>query len=73
MSGSSTSTDPWMTRSNLLKPDQPQVAAVLKTAKEQLQEGMDAIAFQHKLIRLADSSECGWGAVDEYLKTSTRT
>jgi len=29
---------------------------------------MDAIAFQQKLIRLADSSECGWGVVDEYLK-----
>jgi len=56
-----------------LKPDQPQAAAVLKTAKEQLQEGMDAIPFQQKLIRLADSSECGWGAVDEYLKEDIDT
>ena len=29
---------------------------------------MDAIAFQLKLIRLADSLECDWGAVNEYLK-----
>jgi len=30
----------------------------------QLQEGGDAIVMQQKLSRLADSSECGWGAVD---------
>jgi len=27
----------------------------------------------HSLVQLADSSECGWGAVDEYLKEGIHT
>ncbi|XP_065920317.1 uncharacterized protein [Dysidea avara] len=56
-----------------LKPEQPQAASVLKNAREQLQEGVHAIAAQQKLIRLADSSDCGWGAVEEYLKEEIAT
>jgi len=36
-----------------------QAATILKTVKGQLQEGVDAIVMQQKLIHLADSSECG--------------
>ena len=42
-----------------LKPEQCQAATILKTVKGQLQEGADTIVMQQKLIRLADSSECG--------------
>ena len=51
-----------------IKPEQPQAAAILKTAKEQLEEGMQAITDRQKLIRFADRSQYGWGAVEEYLQ-----
>ena len=51
-----------------LKPEQPQAAVILKMAKEQLEEGMQAITDRQKLIRFADRSQYGWGAVEEYLQ-----
>ena len=56
-----------------LKPEQPQAASILKKAREQLQKGVDVIVTQQKLIRLADTSDCGWGAVEEYLKEEIAT
>ena len=40
----------------------------LDQAKAELQEGMQAITQRQKLIRLADRSEFGWDAVNEYKK-----
>ena len=51
-----------------LKPEQPQAAAILKTAKEQLEESMKAIMERQKLICFADRSQYGWGVVEEYLQ-----
>ena len=55
-----------------LKPEQSQAAAILKSAKEQLQEGSKAIAEWQKLIRFADRSEYGWGAVEEDLASNEK-
>jgi len=40
--------------------------AVIEKAKEELQEGATALADHQKMIRLANSSENGWGMVKEY-------
>ena len=40
----------------------------LDDAKKELEEGMQFIAQRQKLIRLADRSEYGWDAVNEYEK-----
>ena len=37
-------------------------------AKQKIAEGLDIVKQRQKLIRLADSSEAGWRAVDEYVK-----
>ena len=51
-----------------LKPKQPQAVAILKTAKEQLEESMKAIMERQKLICFVNCSQYGWGAVEEYLQ-----
>ena len=38
----------------------------LDNATKELKEGVDAILVRQKLIRLADRSEFGWDAVNEY-------
>ena len=42
--------------------------AILKTAKEQLEEDMQAITDRQKLICFVDCSQYGWGAVEENLQ-----
>ena len=42
--------------------------AALEEAKKKLEEGIQAISQRQKLIRLADRSEFGWDAVNEYEK-----
>ena len=39
---------------------------IIDKAKEELEEGAAALADRQKMIRLADTSENGWGAVAEY-------
>ena len=44
---------------------------ILKSAKEQLQEGTKTIAERQKLIRLADRSDYGWQLVETYQQADT--
>lgn len=37
-------------------------------AKQKIAEGLDTVKQRQELIRLPDSSEAGWRAVDEYVK-----
>jgi hypothetical protein len=36
-------------------------------AKQKISEGVELVKSRQKLVRLADSSEAGWRAVDEYI------
>ena len=49
-----------------IKPTAAQDTAILKSAKEQLQQGTKAISERQKLIRLADRSDYGWQLVEAY-------
>ena len=49
-----------------VKPMGAQDTAMLKSAKEQLQQGTKTISERQKLIRLADRSEYGWQLVEAY-------
>ena len=49
-----------------IKPTVAQYTAILKSAKEQLQQSTKAISECQKLIRLADRSEYGWQLVEAY-------
>ncbi|XP_062570680.1 uncharacterized protein LOC134232710 [Saccostrea cucullata] len=40
----------------------------IEDAQRKIAEGVDIIKHRQKLIKLADSSEAGWKAVDEYVK-----
>ena len=40
--------------------------AIIQKVKEELQEGAASLLDRQKMIRLADTSENGWGAVAEY-------
>lgn len=40
----------------------------VQSAQRNIAEGLDIIKNRQKLIKLADSSEAGWRAVDEYTK-----
>lgn len=37
-------------------------------AKEKISKSLDLVKHRQKLIRLLDSSQAGWRAVDEYVK-----
>ena len=45
-------------------PREMQETPGLKSAVEELQEGMKALRTRQKLIRLADCSDLGWAVVD---------
>ena len=49
-------------------PANPKDKEALDNAAKELKEGVDAVTLCQKLIRLADRSEFGWEAVNEYEK-----
>ena len=47
-------------------PANPKDKEALDNAAKELKESVDAVTLRQKLIRLADCSEFGWEAVNEY-------
>ena len=51
---------------DLLEPPVPGQKKSLEKAKKELQKGLVLLAGRQKRIKMADRSEFGWAAVDEY-------